>query len=294
MRIRTTLPDYGDPFYNNGAAGGFSDCITGSPTCPGRNVLSNCCGWANSRYDEIIKDETGIDYMNYQFTCNAENFTDRANEYGLPISPVPTLGGIMVWEGLGELAGHVAIVERIDNPNQIFTSESGWNCDYFWNATRTNDNGNWGMNSNYRFKGCIVNPALESKLKYQGHVSYIGWMDWVGNGQLCGTTGQSKGLEAFRIDYPEEIQEIAVHVAYDGWKYYKKPTKDTIIGTTGEFKSIEDIRIKALKEDGSPRFKFRVHIAMYGWTPWTLSDGISTLGSVGQSLQIEAIEIEEI
>lgn len=139
-----------------------------------------------------------------------------------------------------------------------------------------------------------ANKIILGKLKYQGHVSYIGWMDWVGNGQLCGTTGQSKGLEALRIDYPEEIQEIAVHVAYDGWKYYEKPTKDTIIGTTGEFKSIEDIRIKALKEDGSPRFKFRVHIAMYGWTPWTLSDGISTLGSVGQSLQLEAIEIEEI
>jgi hypothetical protein len=142
-----------------------------------------------------------------------------------------------------------------------------------------------------------VNEILDggnSKLKYQGHVQDIGWMDWVRNGQLCGTTGQSRRLEALRIDYPEEIQEIAVHVAFDGWKYYKKPTKDTIIGTTGESKAIECIRIKALKEDGSPRFKFRVHLAEFGWTPFTISDGISTLGTVGQSLQIEAIEIEEI
>lgn len=297
MRIRTTLPDYGDPFYNNGAAGGFSDCITGSPTCPGRNVLSNCCGWANSRYDEIIKDETGIDYMNYQFTCNAENFTDRANEYGLPISPVPTLGGIMVWEGLGELAGHVAIVERIDNPNQIFTSESGWNCDYFWNATRTNDNGNWGMNSNYRFKGCIVNPAIQSKISLQAHVQEYGWLDPVGEGQWCGTRGESKRLEALKIDTEKAgftIDEIDLHIAFDGWKNYKKPSKDEVLGTTGESKAIECIRIKALKEDGSPRFRFRVHQSMFGDTCWTLSDGISTLGSVGQSLPLEAIEMELI
>jgi hypothetical protein len=139
-----------------------------------------------------------------------------------------------------------------------------------------------------------ANEIIVGKLKYQGHVQDIGWMDWVRNGQLCGTTGQSRRLEALRIDYPEEIQEIAVHVAFDGWKYYDKIDKDTIIGTTGESKAIECIRIKALKEDGSPRFKFRVHIAMYGWTPYTLSDGISTLGTIGQSLRIEAIEIEEI
>lgn len=139
-----------------------------------------------------------------------------------------------------------------------------------------------------------ANEIIVGKLKYQAHVAFDGWQDWVRNGQMAGTTGQSKGLEALRIDYPEEIQQIDVHIAYIGWETFKKPTKDTIIGTTGESKAIECIRIKALKEDGSPRFKYRVHIAMFGWTPYTLSDGISTLGSVGQSLQIEAIEIVEI
>ena len=127
MQIRTTLPEYGNKFYNNGNNGGWSWCINGSPTCPGRNVLSNCVGWSCSRYNEIIGE------MRYpQFCCNAEKFTDIANQLGLPISPVPTLGGIMVWEGLGSLAGHVAIVEDIiDENTMVFTKTSRANATEF-------------------------------------------------------------------------------------------------------------------------------------------------------------------
>ena len=281
MEIRTTLPEYGNPFYNNGDNGGWSWCITGSPTCPGRNVLSNCVGWSCARYNEIIGE------MRYpQFCCNAEDFTDVANNLGLSISPVPTLGGIMVWEGLGSLAGHVAIVERIDNSNQIFTSESGWNCDYFWNATRTNDNGNWGMNGNYRFKGCIVNPATESNFKYEAHLEGIGWQGWKVNGETAGTTGEARRLEAIKIDAPFEIEAMA-HLEGIGWIDYGKINKDTIIGTTGESRRLECLKLKG-------NFKYRVHIGGVGWSCWTNADGICTLGSVGQCLQLEAIEMIEI
>ena len=281
MQIRTTLPEYGNPFYNNGDNGGWSWCITGSPTCDGRNVLSNCVGWACARYNEIIGE------MRYpQFCCNAEDFTDVAVNLGLEISPVPTLGGIMVWEGLGSLAGHVAIVERIDNSNQIFTSESGWNCDYFWNAIRTNDNGNWAMNGNYRFKGCIVNPALNSNFKYRSHLEGIGWQEWKTDGETSGTTGESRRLEAIQIDAPFDI-EASAHLEGIGWIDYGKINKDTIIGTTGESRRLECLKLKG-------NFKYRVHIAESGWSCWTNADGICTLGSVGQSLRIEAIEMIEL
>ena len=109
------------------------------------------------RFAEII----GKDTIEYQMTCNASGFIIRApRDYNLQLVPYPTLGGIMCWEGGSTGAGHVAIVERIDSGNQIYTSESCYGGSAFYNATRTNDNGRWGMGSNYKFQACIINPAI--------------------------------------------------------------------------------------------------------------------------------------
>lgn len=59
-------------------------------------------------FGEII----GKDKIEYQLVCNAENFIEKAKNYGLQVVNYPTLGGIMVWQK-GSLssrdgAGHVA------------------------------------------------------------------------------------------------------------------------------------------------------------------------------------------
>ena len=47
----------------------------------------------------------------------------------------------MCWGKKGG-AGHVAMVERVDSNNQVYTSESGWGSSaIFWNQIRTNNNG---------------------------------------------------------------------------------------------------------------------------------------------------------
>lgn len=103
-------------------------------------------------------------FIQYQLVCNAENFIEKAQAYGLKISNKPTLGGIMVWQkgslSSGDGAGHVAIVERINSDGTIYTSESGWGGPTFFNSTRSNSNGRWGMGSAYSFRGCIVNPSV--------------------------------------------------------------------------------------------------------------------------------------
>lgn len=160
MKIRTSKPESGNKFYNTKSNGGYSTCIKGYPTdtC---DVLANCVGYACGRFNEIIGS------MKYpSLNCNAENFIERArNTYGLEISNVPTLGGIMVFQKGATLnnsdgAGHVFIVERIDNSNQIYTSESSYGGTKFYNALRNNNNGRWGLGSGYTFRGCIVNPAI--------------------------------------------------------------------------------------------------------------------------------------
>lgn len=168
MNIRTTKP-VNNKFYIRKANGGYSLCIQGKPTDPTANVLANCVGYACGRFNEIIGE------MKYpQLNCNAENFIERAKSIGLAISDKPVLGGIMVWQrgGLGgnDGAGHVAIVERIDNNNQIYTSESNYGGSAFYNVTRTNNNGRWGMGSAYRFRGCIINPSVKEEKTYTMYV----------------------------------------------------------------------------------------------------------------------------
>jgi surface antigen len=166
MQMRTSKPTAGNKFYITKSKGGYSACIQGSPTDSACNVLANCVGYACGRFNEIIGS------MKYpSLNCNAENFIERAKSLGLQVVSYPTLGGIMVWQKGATLnssdgAGHVAVVERIDSANQIYTSESGYGSSAFWNSVRTNSNGRWGLASGYTFRGCIVNPAI-------GDVHYV-------------------------------------------------------------------------------------------------------------------------
>lgn len=160
MYVRTSKPTSDNKFFITTAKGGYSKCIQGSPTDNACNVLSNCVGYACGRFNEIIG---SMEYPS--LNCNAENFIERAKELGLEISDVPVLGGIMVWKKGGTLsgndgAGHVEVIERIDNNNQIYTSASSYGGKAFYNVLRNNNNGRWGLGSEYIFRGCIVNPAI--------------------------------------------------------------------------------------------------------------------------------------
>ena len=168
MKKRTTQPK-NNKYYIRQATGGLNGAVAGYPTIAGANVLANCVGYANGRFNEIINDpdiKGKVKAFKYQLVCNAENFIERAMSMGLKISRKPTLGGIMVWQkgntlGGKDGAGHVCVVEKIVNENKIITSESGYNAkNAFWTQTRTNSNGNWGAGPEYKFRGCIINPAV--------------------------------------------------------------------------------------------------------------------------------------
>ena len=165
--IRTKLPNKGDKLYNTTSAGGYSHCIKGKPTQDGLNVLDNCVGWACSRFNEIYNELTGYVGMKYyQLNCNAEDFITRGKSIGLEVSQEPVAGGIMVWEGKGKLAGHVAVVEEVKSPTQVMTSESGYNHFAFANKIRNKTNGKWDSGSNYPYLGCLINPAVKEENIY--------------------------------------------------------------------------------------------------------------------------------
>lgn len=168
---RYTKPTASNKEFVRTAKGGWSRCVQGSPTDSACDSLANCVGYACGRFNEIyneIMSTTGMKY--YGLNCNAENFIKRAKEMypDLQFSDRPFPGAILVWEGAGSLAGHVAIVEDIletDSkgfPTKIKTSESAYGGSAFYVSTRTNDNGAWGLNtSKYSVNGFILNPAVK-------------------------------------------------------------------------------------------------------------------------------------
>ena len=153
--IRTTRPTAGNKYFIRKANGGYSTCIQGKPTDSQCDVLANCVGYACGAYNE----ELGLGYEKYHLNCNAENFIERAIASGLSVSSKPVIGSILCWEGVGSLAGHVAIVIEVINDNCIRTAESGYGSSRpFWITTRYNNNGRWGLNANYKPRGFIINP----------------------------------------------------------------------------------------------------------------------------------------
>lgn len=167
---RFEIPEKGNKFYNKPD----NKAIYGKPTYSGLNVLSNCVGYANARFNEIIGE------FKYQLVSNASAFKKYYvdSEYKLKISNIPSLGGIMIWSGGNSGCGHVAIVEEISlDKKTIITSESAYGGKPFYTTKRTNKNGRWGMNEKYQFIGCIINPYVNNDNNESGNekIKYINY-----------------------------------------------------------------------------------------------------------------------
>ena len=206
MKTRTTQPK-NNKYYIRTASGGYNGAVRGRPTISGADVLCNCVGYANGRFNEIIN----AGYCKYQLVCNAENFIEAAKRMGLKISSKPVQGGIMVWQkgatlSGGDGAGHVAVVEEVYEDGSILTSESGWASWAFKNIHRDNSNGRWGQSAAYKFRGCIVNPAVDGKVAptpklaidgVGGPATIRATQEYFGSPQDGIISGQSKALSKY-------------------------------------------------------------------------------------------------
>ena len=123
-------------------------------------------------------------------------------------------------------------------------------------------------------------------VSYQVHARDIGWCNWQCDGKMVGSTGQNRRIEAFRM-IPVGETDVTVHIKDIGNKEYKNITKDTILGTTGQDKRIESIKITGK----DTCYLYRVQQKDIGWSDW-MSNG-EWAGAQGKALQIEAIEIKK-
>lgn len=167
--MRTTKPNASNKNFIRQASGGWNPCVKGNPKDKNCDVLANCVGYACGRFNEIYNEilgKTGCKWN--KLCCNAENFVEKAAAMGLKTGNEPHVGAIMVWQK-GSLksadgAGHVAIVERVNTDGSVYTSESSYGGNAFFNSTRKNTNGRWGMGSAYKFRCFIYQPDEVEKV----------------------------------------------------------------------------------------------------------------------------------
>ncbi len=144
----------------------------------------------------------------------------------------------------------------------------------------------------------FLSPTRKGTLTYTSHVQSYGWLDAVADGQVSGTQGKAKRMEAFRIwlENPrdENGREIAGSVTYQahaqsyGWMEWQ--TDGKLAGTEGKSKRLEAIRI-CLTGEMAEKYDvwYRAHCATWGSLGWAKNGEIA--GTVGYHKAIESLEI---
>ena len=134
--------------------------------------------------------------------------------------------------------------------------------------------------------------AKVTQILYRTHVQSVGWQDYVKDGVMSGTQGQSRRLEGINIKlsnlpYSGGI-EYRTHVQTYGWQGWKK--NNEMAGTTGESKRLEAIQIRLTGEMAKHYdVYYQTHIQSFGWSGWA-SNG-EMCGSAGYAKRLEGIRI---
>lgn len=128
---------------------------------------------------------------------------------------------------------------------------------------------------------------------YKTHVQTYGWQGQKTNGQMSGTSGQSKRLEAIQIRIGNTTVsgniEYRTHIQTYGWEgVWKKNGQSS--GTSGQSKRLEAIQIR-LTGDLANYYDvyYCVHAQTYGWLDWAKNGECA--GTAGQSKRLEGIKI---
>ena len=120
-------------------------------------------------------------------------------------------------------------------------------------------------------------------VNYQVHAARLGWLPWMMDGDIAGTTGQNRQLESVRISSPGRDISYQAHVAEVGWM--PVVSNGTIAGTTGRNLRLEALRIWS----GRGHVTYFVHVQNVGWMG-PFRDG-EIAGAPGRGLRVEAIKV---
>lgn len=128
---------------------------------------------------------------------------------------------------------------------------------------------------------------------YQSHLSYLGWQNWKTNGQMTGTVGENRQMEAIKIIANSDVRS-GLTVSYQG---HIQNIGDTgwysngqMLGTVGQGLRLEAIKIQLGGNRTGCSIRYRAHVSWIGWQGW-VSEG-SWAGTRGSGNKMEALEIQ--
>ncbi len=147
---RLSSPSSSDKNYIHTTGGGYNYCIM----IEGYSVLPNCVGYAWGRWREILNKFTTLS------RGNAEIWWGNTGD-GYSRGSTPKIGAVICWrKGVAGVssdgAGHVGIVERINDDGTITVSNSAYKSTKFYLTTLRYP---YNVGTNYFFQGFIYLPS---------------------------------------------------------------------------------------------------------------------------------------
>lgn len=153
FKVRTTAPSTNNKFYIKAGKGGYNRAKEINKK--NHFCLANCCGLVHGRW---LESQNQTNYKKYDKLCtgNAESYYLKKDGYKR--GQTPKLGAIICWHGKGDLAGHVAFVEKVYSNGDILTSNSAYGHSIFYTKKYLKSK-KYYMGDNYTFQGFIYNPC---------------------------------------------------------------------------------------------------------------------------------------
>jgi uncharacterized protein YjdB len=144
---------------------------------------------------------------------------------------------------------------------------------------------------------------VEGSIEYCGHLQSKGWVGWVKDGAPCGTSGQSRRVEAVQMTLSGKVADTysvwyRVHSQTFGWLGWARDGQAA--GTAGQSKRAEAVEVQVLPKGQAPEGYVEgeasyvgaatgeAHVRGTGW-----ADPATPLefGTTGQSRRLEAIRL---
>ena len=273
-------------------------------------------GWQNYVDDGALSGTTGESRQIEAIKIKGTNFPSSGSiTYRAHVQDE----GWQDWVGNDALSGTVGEGKRLEAIEINLTGETAERYDIYYRVHVQNfgwlgwaKNGESAGTEAYRYRAEAIEIQLVEKggaapgstanrfivreepiLSYSSHIQNEGWQNYVSDGALSGTVGESKRLEAIKVRLDTQPYEGAVAYCADvqglGWQGWSQ--NDILTGTTGMGKYLEAVKIKLTGEMAEYYdIYYRVHTQNYGWLDWAANGAAA--GTEDYDYRIEAVEIK--